>query len=126
MPGSPRADLAPQSWRQFCRRSPFLTDQHLRRVLEEVVAPVFAVGRTRLWAGTRGSPREALARQVAMYLAHVGLGLSLVEVGRLFGRVRKTVQHACTLVEDRRDCPTFDRSLEFLEAALCMRAPRLG
>ena len=126
MPGSPCADLAPRSWRQFCRHSPFLTDHHLRRVLEEAVAPAFAVGRARLWAGTRGSPREALARQVAMYLAHVGFGLTLAEVARLFGRVRKTVQHACALVEDRRDCPTFDRSLELLERALRMLAPRLG
>jgi chromosomal replication initiation ATPase DnaA len=126
MPGSPCVNFAPRSWRQFCRRAPVLTDQHLRRVLEEAIAPAFAVGRARLWAGTRGSPREALARQVAMYFAHVGFGLTLAEVARLFGRVRKTVQHACALVEDRRDCPAFDRSLELLERALLMLAPRLG
>ena len=118
MLGSPCADLRLRPWRQFCRRSPLLTDQHLRRILEEAVAPAFAVGRARLWAGARGKPREVLARQVAMYLAHVGFGLTCAEVSRLFARDRKTVARACGLVEDRRDCPTFDRSLDLLEGAL--------
>jgi hypothetical protein len=126
MLGSPCADLGPRPWRQFCRRSPLLTDQHLRRILEEAVAPAFAVGRARLWAGKRAKPNEALARQVAMYLAHVGFGLTLVEVARLFARDRKTVARACALVEDRRDCAIFDRSLDLLEGALRMLSPRLA
>ena len=50
-----------------------------------------------------------------MYLAHVGCGLSLTEVGRLFTRDRTTVGHACGLVEDRREDPALDRALELLE-----------
>jgi chromosomal replication initiation ATPase DnaA len=123
MLGSPSADLGPQCLRQFCRSS-YLTDHHLRRVLEQAVAPAFAIGRARLWAATRGNPLEALARQVAMYLAHVGFGLTLAEVARLFGRDPKTVAHACALVEDRRECATFDRSLDLLEGALRMLSPR--
>jgi chromosomal replication initiation ATPase DnaA len=126
MPGSPCADLRLRPWRRFCRRSPLLTDQHLRRILEEAVASAFGVGRARLWAGARAKPSEVLARQVAMYLAHVGIGLSLVEVARLFARDRKTVARACALVEDRRDCATFDRSLDLLEGALRMLSAHLA
>ena len=53
-----------------------------------------------LWSGTRGRPRVAFARQVAMYLAHVAWGLTLTEVGHVFARDRTTVAHACGLVED--------------------------
>lgn len=67
----------------------------------------------------------ALARQTAMYLAHVGCSLSLTEVGTLFERDRTTVAHACALIEDRRDNPDFDRALELLERAVrALHMPR--
>jgi hypothetical protein len=53
-----------------------------------------------------------------MYLAHVGCGLTLTEVARLFRRNRKTVAHACILIEDRRAEAPFDRSLDLLEGVL--------
>ena len=86
-----------------------------RRYIEEAVAPVFDVARHDLRITTRGPADVALARQVAMYLAHVGFGLSLTEVGRVFERDRTTVSHACGVIEDRRDDPTFDRMLDLLE-----------
>jgi chromosomal replication initiation ATPase DnaA len=103
-----------------------LTDHgtHLRRLIEQTVAPAFAVRRAALWAATRGSPPDAFARQVAMYLAHVGLGLNLSQVARLFARDRRTVAHACALVEDRRDAAPFDRALDLLEGALRLVAAR--
>jgi hypothetical protein len=65
------------------------------------------------------SPRyraaEALARQVSIYLGHVGCGLTYAEVGRLYGRDRTTAAHACSVVEDKRDDQQFDRLLELLE-----------
>ena len=67
---------------------------------------------------SRGRAAAALARQTAMYLAHVHLGLSLQRVGTHFGRDRTTVAHACRRVEDRRDKPGFERVLVQLEAAL--------
>jgi chromosomal replication initiation ATPase DnaA len=76
------------------------------------------VASTDLRGSTRGRAKVALARQVAMYLAHVGCGLSLTETGRLFGRDRTTVAHACGVIEDRRDDPLFDRALDLLEWAL--------
>ncbi|MEM6626550.1 MAG: helix-turn-helix domain-containing protein [Pseudomonadota bacterium] len=66
---------------------------------------------------TRGRASAALARQVAMYLAHVGFEMSLARVAAAFGRDRSTVAHACHLIEDRRDDPVFDAWLEDLEAA---------
>ena len=59
----------------------------------------------------------AFARQIAMYLAHVGFGLSMAEVGKAFGRDRTTVVHACHLIEDRRDDVRFDQMLDHLEQA---------
>jgi hypothetical protein len=59
-----------------------------------------------------------------MYLTHVGLGLSLSAVARLFGRDRRTVAHACAVVEDRRDAAALDRTLSLLEGALRLLARR--
>lgn len=98
---------------------------YLRTVIEGAVAQVFGVRHAELFRATRGKARVALARQVAMYLAHVACGLSFTEVGLLFGRDRTTVAHACRVVEDRRDDPVFDRALELLEWAVpTLVAPR--
>lgn len=89
-----------------------------RAIVEQAVALAFDVPVGELRAPTRRRAPVAFARQVAMYMAHVAYGLSLTEVGVLFGRDRTTVAHACSLVEDRRDEPGFDRSLDHLEAAI--------
>jgi hypothetical protein len=69
-------------------------------------------------AGACARPRAAaFIRQVAMYLAHVGFGLSMARVGRAFGRDRTTVVHACHVIEDRRDEVRFDALLDHLEQA---------
>jgi chromosomal replication initiation ATPase DnaA len=80
----------------------------VRRAIDPAVAAVFEVDICDLRASTRGSPRAAFARQVAMYLAHVVCGLSLSEVGAAFARDRTTVAHACAVVEDGRDDPDLD------------------
>lgn len=80
------------------------------------VSMVYSIERGILDHPTRGRSRVAFARQVAMYLAHVAFGLTLTTVGRAFGRDRTTVSHACALVEDARDDPEIDRTLELLEA----------
>jgi chromosomal replication initiation ATPase DnaA len=86
--------------------------------IEHVVSQVFGVTHDDLSIKSRGKAHVALARQVAMYLAHVALRLTFTEVGHLFGRDRTTVAHACEVVEDRRDDPAFDRALDLLEWAL--------
>jgi len=66
----------------------------------------------------RGTPAVSFARQVAMYLSHVALGMSLARVARAFERDRSTVAHGCHIVEDRRDDPDFDQWIEQLEDGL--------
>ncbi|MCB1547710.1 MAG: chromosomal replication initiator DnaA [Hyphomicrobiaceae bacterium] len=97
--------------------APALLDP-LLPIIENAVSRVFAVKVDDLQAPTRGRADVAFARQVAMYLAHVGGGLTLTEVGRLFRRDRTTVAHACMIVEDRRDDAGLDASLEFLECVV--------
>jgi chromosomal replication initiation ATPase DnaA len=92
-----------------------LPDQLVREMLEQAVSRVFMVGRDDLWSGTRGRPHVAFARQVAMYLAHVA-----------WGGDRTTVAHACGLIEDSRDDPMLDRSLELLEGVLRTFSPGSG
>lgn len=54
-------------------------------------------------------------RQIAMYLCHVVLRLSLSDIGLAFGRDRTTAGHACNVVEDRRDDAAFDSFVASLE-----------
>ncbi|MEQ1614543.1 MAG: helix-turn-helix domain-containing protein [Hyphomicrobiaceae bacterium] len=87
----------------------------LRTLLEATVASGFDIDEERLRQPTRGEARIALARQVAMYLAHIGCGLSKAGVGRLFERDRTTVHHACLVIEQRRDDAQFDLALDHME-----------
>jgi hypothetical protein len=88
---------------------------HLARHLAALSfrVPVEALG-----APTRLRAPVAAARQLAMYLVHVALGVNFTRVGRLFGRDRSTVAHACQCVEDRRDDPAFDALVDTLEGTL--------
>ena len=103
---------------QVQRASARVGTSRVRWAIESAVGAVFEVGIDDLRGPTRGSARTAFARQVAMYLAHIGCGVSLTEVGQLFERDRTTVAHACGLVEDRRDDPDFDNRLDHLERAV--------
>lgn len=102
----------------------------LRATASARLAEVATVAATRiplagLRAGNRGRKSIALARQTAMYLAHVAFGLSLTRVGICFGRDRTTVRHACALIEDRRDDPGLEFGLAALEVALLATMARL-
>jgi chromosomal replication initiation ATPase DnaA len=79
------------------------------------VAIAFAVPLAELRATTRRSRTVALARQSAMYLAHVVFGLTLTDVARAFNRDRTTAAYACEMTENRRDDPAFDTVLDALE-----------
>lgn len=54
-------------------------------------------------------------RQIAMYVCHVVLRLSLSDIGLAFGRDRTTAGHACNVVEDRRDDAAFDAFVAGIE-----------
>jgi Bacterial dnaA protein helix-turn-helix len=83
-----------------------------------LVAQVFGVTVDELRAASRCGARTALARQVAMYLAHITFGHSMAEVASAFGRDRSTASYACHHVEDLRDDPGLDGKLTLLEELL--------
>ena len=87
-------------------------------MIDLAVACAFEISTEALLKPSRGQARIALARQVAMYLAHVGCGMSFTEIGDLFGRDRTTVAHACTVVEARRDDESFDQAVDLLEGII--------
>lgn len=88
------------------------------RIVVYAVANAFIIPPLQLTARNRGPAGVALARQIAMYLVHVVLGLSYTHAGLMFGRDRTTVAHACRLVEELRDDSDFDCRLDALERAL--------
>jgi hypothetical protein len=86
--------------------------------IECLVASALAIDLRQLRGQSRGRATVAFARQAAMYLAHVHLGLSLTRVGAHFSRDRTTAAHACAVVEEARDDARLGGVLECLEAAL--------
>jgi hypothetical protein len=94
-----------------------ISAQGMCRLAEVIAGLVFAVPPADLRRDGRGSRRAARARQCAMYLAHVSLGISQAVTARGFRRDRTTIRHGCARIEDARDCGAFDRALCGLEAA---------
>jgi chromosomal replication initiation ATPase DnaA len=66
-------------------------------------------------ASGRGRAPVARARQLAIYLAHVGFGHGLRRCAAMFGRDRTTARHAVRCVEDWRDDPHVDDRISELE-----------
>lgn len=100
------------------RKRPPPLVSHRAELALQAVSLSWGIDPIDLKARTRCKTRTCRARQVAMYMAHVALGVSLSEVAKAFGRDRKTASHACRVVEDLRDDPTFDASLQAMETAL--------
>jgi chromosomal replication initiation ATPase DnaA len=86
--------------------------------ISAAVAAAFMVPVGEIHATTRRTASVALARQSAMYLAHVAFGLNFTEAGRAFGRARTTAARACRAIEDRREEARLDTALADLEHAL--------
>jgi len=86
--------------------------------ISAAVAAVFMVPVGEIHAATRRTASVVLARQSAMYLAHVAFGLNFADAGRAFGRVRTTAARACRVIEDRRENLQLDTALADLEHAL--------
>jgi chromosomal replication initiation ATPase DnaA len=74
--------------------------------------------------GNRGM-KVMFTRQVALYLAAAGFGMSYGRAAAAFGCDPSTVAHACRVIEAKRDEPAFDRWLDTLEAA-AVSAPVLS
>lgn len=86
--------------------------------LDGLIGRTFSVEPQSIRAPYRGEGRTAFARQVAIYLSHIGFGLTMTEVGALFGRDRTTVAYACRVIERKRDEPQIDATVGMLERAL--------
>lgn len=85
----------------------------------DIAAALFNVSGRDLRHPGRSSLSVARVRQIAMYVTHVSLGLSMRDVGQGFGRDRTTVLHACHQVEDMRDEQEFDRIVALAERLVC-------
>jgi chromosomal replication initiation ATPase DnaA len=83
-----------------------------------LVCATYGLALRDLHAPTRLCQRVARARQVAVYLSHVGLGITLSAAASWFGRDPSTASHACRMIENARDETTFDLALARLEGAL--------
>jgi hypothetical protein len=97
------------------RRRRHLSAQRVQLILAIVVRN-FGIDKDAFYGPSRGHAKVSLARQVAMYLAHVICSVDHTEIGRVFGRDRTTVRHACHSIEDRRDDPRFDHMIELTVA----------
>ncbi len=78
------------------------------RLVVRTVAAATGVNYCDFFASSRLRLQAAGARQLAMYLCHVLLGMTMTQVGQFFGRDRTTVIHACHQIEDLRDDEEFD------------------
>jgi len=104
-----------------------------RRIFEacdcviDLAAAFFNVSGRELRRPGRATEDVTRVRQIAMYLAHVMLGLSMSDIGKAFGRDRTTVMHACHLVEDMRDDIELDGIIGRMErlVALALSGHRL-
>lgn len=85
------------------------------RIVRQLVVEMTAMASERpLWRRD-GRRSTCHVRQIAMYVCHVVLRISLSDIGAAFGRDRTTVGHACNVVEDRRDAAAFDAFVSAVE-----------
>jgi chromosomal replication initiation ATPase DnaA len=104
----PRAKCAPASSVEEVGRARGERAVELCEGMIDIVAALFNVSGKELRRSGRTDLGVARVRQIAMYVSHVVLRLSMNEVGHGFGRDRTTVLHACHLIEDMRDDQDFD------------------
>ena len=83
--------------------------------LVDIAAALFNVSGRELRRPGRSTLDVTRVRQIAMYVGHVVLRLSMSDVGKGFGRDRTTVLYACHLIEDMRDDADFDRIVATME-----------
>lgn len=81
----------------------------------DIASAFFSVCGKELRQTGRSRTEIARVRQIAMYVTHVTLRLTMTDVGRGFRRDRTTVMHACHLIEDMRDDEEFDHIVQRFE-----------
>lgn len=100
------------------KASPSQVD-HCQLILA-AVSDATGVRRQDFFAPSRRAMKTANARQLAMYLCHVLSGLTMTDVGAMFGRDRTTVSHACAQIEDSREDPQVEDQIQAIEAKIIM------
>ncbi|ODN72411.1 hypothetical protein [Methylobrevis pamukkalensis] len=85
--------------------------------LARLVAAAHGVALHHMAAPGRGPAVVARARHIAIYLAHVHLGLAPPQATALVHRDRTLLAYACRRIEDSRDDPVIDRRLDALAVA---------
>lgn len=85
---------------------------------QAVAAHSFGVPMEAMTADHAGTRQARRARQVAMYLSRMVLKLGPTEISRAFRRTHPAVINACKRVEEAREDPSFDRTVEWLETLL--------
>jgi len=98
----------------ICHRDK-VAQRHIAQKSIDLICNAYGVSAAMVMAPGRSQAHISLARQVAIYLAHVVGQLSLKQLSVEFGRDRTTISHACHIVEDRRDSPMFDKQISYLE-----------
>lgn len=93
-------------------------DEHSMRLAAGLTGYALQIPSEHILSTQQRDHRIARARQVAMYLAHVGLGMSLARIGYALGRDRSTVAYGCHRIEDFRDDPDIDAWLDLMEDKL--------
>ncbi len=97
------------------QRKTKVAQRHIARAAIDLACEAYSVEASEIFQPNRSLAHISLARQVAMYLAHVVGQLSLRQLSEEFNRDRTTVSHACHIIEDRRDSPLFEQQMAFLE-----------
>lgn len=85
------------------------------RIVRQLIAEVTMLFGDRILLRRDRRRVASHVRQLAMYVCHVALRISMTDIGSAFGRDRTTVSHACHVVEDRRDDPAFDEFVTAIE-----------
>ena len=93
-------------------------DEHNVRLAAGLTGFALMIPAEQILSSQQRDHRIARARQIAMYLAHVGLGMSLARIAHALDRDRSTVAYGCHKIEDFRDDPEVDEWLDDMEERL--------
>ncbi len=86
---------------------------------QAIVCQIYAVTADEMRGATRGRPRAARARQIAIHLVRTVFGMDLRQLASCFGRDRSTICHACNQVARLRQADgEFDSTLRWIESHL--------
>ena len=116
--GDPMTLDRPPRFSANCRLPPRL---HECAMVVSVVSQATNVREADFFAPSRLGLPAANARQLAMYLCHVLLEMTMTDVGCAFGRDRTTVAHACAQIEDSRDDEVVNARIQRLEDKIMAR-----